>query len=90
MERTHTEWWFLQGLRFDELPSRLGVAVVTRASTAEYERTITLFDQVECRMFAGRVGRSSFETRYEFVREDGTRASTATLTLVCVDPSAPE
>ena len=31
MERAHTEWWFLRGLRFDELPSRLGVAVVTRA-----------------------------------------------------------
>ncbi|MFB4304549.1 acyl-CoA thioesterase [Actinomadura sp. GTD37] len=90
MERTHTEWWFLHGLRFDDLPSSLGVAVVTRAATAEYERTITLFDQVECRLYATRVGRTSFEMRADFIREDATRASTATLTLVCVDPSTPE
>jgi acyl-CoA thioester hydrolase len=90
MERAHTEWWFLNGLRFDELPSRLGVAVVTRASSAEYERTITLFDEVECRLYASRLGRTSFTMRADFIREDETRASTASLTLVCVDPSAPE
>lgn len=89
MERTHTEWWFLRGLRFDELPATLGVAVVTRAAAAEYERTITLFDQVECRLYTGRVGRTSFEMRTEFIRADGTRASTASLTLVCVDPGSP-
>ncbi|MGI5324699.1 acyl-CoA thioesterase [Actinomadura nitritigenes] len=89
MERTHTEWWFLRGLRFDELPSRLGVAVVTRASTAEYERTITVFDLVECRLYAGRVGRTSFEVRCDFVTGDGERASTAALTLVCVDAADP-
>ncbi|MBO2457640.1 acyl-CoA thioesterase [Actinomadura violacea] len=89
MERTHTEWWYLRGLRFDELPARLGVAVVTRASTAEYERTITLFDVVECRLFAERLGRTSFAVRGDFVTEDGDRACTAALTLVCVDAADP-
>ena len=90
MERTHTEWWFLRGLRFDELPARLGVGVVTRACHAEYERTIALFDQVECQMTAERVGRTSFVMRFDFLTEDGTRACTATLTLVCTDAETPE
>ncbi|TYB49628.1 acyl-CoA thioesterase [Actinomadura chibensis] len=90
MERTHTEWWFLRGLRFDHLPERLGVAVVTRAASAEYEKTITLFDQVECRLYADRVGRTSFTMRGDFVTGDGDRAATAVLTLVCVDPDAPD
>jgi YbgC/YbaW family acyl-CoA thioester hydrolase len=89
MERTHTEWWFLRGLRFDELPERFGAAVVTRASTAEYERTVTVFDVVDCLLFAGPLGRTSFGMRCDFVTEDGGRACTAALTLVCVDPAAP-
>lgn len=89
MERTHTEWWYLRGLRFDDLPSRLGVAVVTRAASAEYERTTTLFDLVESRLYADRLGRTSFTMRCDFFREDGDRACTATLTLVCVDPETP-
>lgn len=90
MERTHTEWWYLRGLRFDELPARLGVGVVTRASTAEYLRTISLFDEVECRLSAGRLGRSSFGMRCEFVGPDGRCCCTSALTLVCVDAAAPD
>lgn len=85
MERTHTEWWFLRGLRFDELADRFGVSLVTRASRAEFERTTTLFDLVECRLYAGRIGRTSFEMACDFVTEPGERACTAALTLVCID-----
>jgi acyl-CoA thioester hydrolase len=86
MERVHTEWWFLRGLRLDELASTCGVSIVTRAASAEFLWPLQLFDLVACRMNTARVGRSSFTMAFSFLTEEERPSCRAEMTLVCVGP----
>jgi acyl-CoA thioester hydrolase len=84
MERVHTEWWFLSGIRLDELSDLCGVSIVTRAASAEFLWPLRVFDLVACRMSTARVGRSSFTMAFDFLAEEGRSACTSRMTLVCV------
>jgi acyl-CoA thioester hydrolase len=87
MEHVHTEWWFLRGLRLDELSQTCGVSIVTRAASTEYLWPLKLFDLVTCRMSTARIGRSSFTMAFSFLTEEDERAAChAEMTLVCIDP----
>ncbi len=85
MERTHTEWWFLHGMRFDELPEKHGIRVVTRAAGAEFLDPLRLFETVECRMHSEHIGRTSFTQRFEFHGGAGRHTARARMSLVCLD-----
>lgn len=87
MERVHTEWWLLQGLRFDECQQLFGAVPVTRATECSYLRMTRLFDVVSCGMRVVSVGRSSYRLGFDFVREaDGQPVAEGSLTLVMAGP----
>lgn len=86
MEKVHTEYWFLRGLRFDELLRGHGAVPVTRHTECEYLVTTRLFDEIRCDMRPAHLGRTSFRMAFAFVREgDGALVARSSLTLVCVD-----
>jgi acyl-CoA thioester hydrolase len=85
MERTHTEWTFLRGVRSDHMAANWGVSTVSRASGCEYFAPAKLFDPLRCEMRLGRLGQTSFTMRYDFVRTtDDTLMCVGTMTLVFV------
>lgn len=86
MEKAHTEYWLLRGLRFDHLMERFGSIPVTRQTECEYLVTTRLFDEIGCEMRPGRLGRTSFRMGFTFVREaDRAVVARSSLTLVCMD-----
>ncbi len=86
MERTHTEWTYLAGVRTDRMMARWGVTTVSRHSSVSYERPALLFDPITCAMRLDRLGTTSLTTRYDFThREDGGTLAVGTMTLVFVD-----
>lgn len=84
MEKAHTEYWLLRGLRFDELLSTYGAVPVTRHTECEYLAMARLFDEIRCEMRLAYVGRTSYRMAFTFLREAEVVARSS-LTLVCVD-----
>lgn len=87
MERTHTEWTFLRGVRSDEMAANWGVSTVSRASGCDYLAPALLYDPLRCEMRLGRLGETSFTTRYDFRRlTDDVVTCVGRMTLVFVGP----
>ncbi len=85
-ERTSSEWWVAQGYRIDELPQRLGVVLVSRSAGCEYLAPTRVLDRLACRMYFGRVGRTSATFAFDVDRlDDGVRVAEGFNTLVTVD-----
>jgi YbgC/YbaW family acyl-CoA thioester hydrolase len=88
MERVHTDWTCLQGLRTDEMLSSHHVTTVSRHSAVTYEHPARLFDAIRCSMRLDRLGASSYTSRFDFVRRDDDRLlAVGTMTMVFVGPS---
>jgi YbgC/YbaW family acyl-CoA thioester hydrolase len=84
-ERTSTEWWVAQGYRLDELPSRFGVALVSRSAGCEYLAPTRVLDRLACRMHFSRVGRTSATFAFDVDRlDDGVRVAEGFNTLVTI------
>lgn len=85
MEKAHTEYCLLRGLRFDTLLASYGAVPVTRHTECEYLVTTRLFDEIRCGMRPDHVGRTSYRMAFTFVREDDHAVvARSSLTLVCV------
>ncbi len=85
-ERTSTEWWIAQGHRIDELPRRVGVALVARSAGCEYLAPTRVLDRLVCRMHFSRVGRTSATFAFDVDRlDDGVRVAEGFNTLVTID-----
>lgn len=69
MEKTHTEFWLLRGLRFDELLGTYGAVPITRHTECDYLVPTRVFDEIRCEMRSAHVGRTSYRMAFTFVRE---------------------
>lgn len=49
MERTYTDWSFLNDIRTDRIGDRFGVLIVSRASSISYERSPRIYDEIAAR-----------------------------------------
>lgn len=86
MERTHTEWSYLRGVRTDRMLETWGATTVARHAGVTYQRPALLFDPISCAMRLDRIGATSFTLRFDFThREDGGTLAVGTMTLVFVD-----
>lgn len=86
MEKAHTEYWLLRGLRFDELLTGHGAVPVTRHTECEYLVTTRLFDEIRCEMRPAHLGRTSYRMAFTLVREsDQAVVARSSLTLVSMD-----
>ena len=68
MERAQSEWFYLNGLRQDELKDRHGFWTVTCHTECDYLIPVGLFDEIRLEMRLTRIGRRSFDMGYQFVR----------------------
>jgi YbgC/YbaW family acyl-CoA thioester hydrolase len=88
MERTHTEWTFLNDAPTNRHQEMWGASAVARASSCEYLRAAKLFDPLRCEMRLTGLGRTSFQLRFDFLRlTDGALMCEGQITLVFVDGS---
>jgi acyl-CoA thioester hydrolase len=86
MERTHTDWHFLRGIRNDQQFDRYGVSTVSRHSSVTYEHPARLFDPIRVEMRCGQIGTTSYTNRFDFRHRDDDRLlAVGTMTLVFVD-----
>ncbi|HEY8340743.1 MAG TPA: thioesterase family protein [Egibacteraceae bacterium] len=86
MERVHTEWAYLAGVRSDQQAERWGVSIVSRASSAEYLTSPRLHDLLRCEMRLDRLGTTSYTVRCDFRRlADDALVCVSRLTLVFID-----
>jgi len=86
MERVHTEWTYLRGIRTDLMLTNHGVSTVSRHSEVSYHRPSKIFDPLRCEMRLDALGTTSFRMRFDFThREDGGLFAVGRFTLVFVD-----
>jgi YbgC/YbaW family acyl-CoA thioester hydrolase len=85
MEHLHTEWWFLQGVRMDQILAERGVVMYTRHSSGNYRFPPTLFDLLEGRIALGRIGRTSFRLDFSFTLPNAVVAATGEMVIVTAD-----
>jgi acyl-CoA thioester hydrolase len=86
MERTHSEWHFDRDIRSDEMLDRYGVSTVSRHSSVTYEHPARLYDPIRVEMRTGRIGETSYTSRFDFVRRSDDRLlAVGTMTLVFID-----
>lgn len=87
MERVQTEWFFLNGLRQDQLSERHGFWSVTCHTECDYLVPVGLFEEIRVELRLGRVGGRSFDMTYQMVRtSDGAVVARALITVVTVTP----
>lgn len=87
MERTQSEWLFLNGLRQDELAARHGFWTVTCHTECDYLVPVGLFDEIRLDLSVARVGRGSFDMAHEMVRiADDVVVARASITIATVTP----
>lgn len=84
-ERVHGEWWFLEGIRLDEMAERWGAAFVVRHVTADYLRSPRVLDPLRASLVVEAVGRTSFTVAVRFSdRRDGAELGVVRLVAVFV------
>ncbi|TNM41976.1 acyl-CoA thioesterase [Nocardioides albidus] len=87
MERTQSEWFWLNGLRQDELKERHGFWTVTAHTACDYVEAVGLFDEIRVELRLGTVGRRSFEMLHRMVRTaDDVVVARARIRIVTVSP----
>ncbi|WP_182524324.1 acyl-CoA thioesterase [Nocardioides dongkuii] len=85
MERMQSEWFYLNGLRQDQLLERHGFWSVTCHTECDYLVPVGLFDEIRIELRLGRVGGGSFDMVHQMVRtEDEVVVARALITLVTV------
>lgn len=85
MERTQSEWLFLNDWRQDTLLERFGFWTVTRKAECEYLLPVGLYDEIELSLHIGDIGRTSFRFEHRMVRlSDGAEVARASVLNVVV------
>lgn len=85
MERTQSEWLFLNGWRQDTLLERFGFWTVTRKAECEYLLPVGLYDEIELSLHIGDIGTTSFRFEHRMVRlSDGAEVARASVLNVVV------
>lgn len=88
-ERTSTEWWCSKGVRIDQMLERHGVNIVSRASGCEYLAATRVLDLLACRMYIGRLGKTSVTFEFDMVRlADQVTVASGFNTVVTIAPGA--
>lgn len=87
MERMQSEWFWLNGLRQDELSERHGFWTVTAHTECDYLVAVGLFEEIRIDLRVGRVGRRSFDMSHTMVRtSDDVVVARALISIVSVAP----
>ncbi|MFE7244050.1 acyl-CoA thioesterase [Streptomyces sp. NPDC057580] len=87
MERMQSEWFYLNGLRQDQLADKYGFWSVTCRTECEYLVPVGLFDEIRAELRVGRIGRRSFDMRHDLRRTaDEVLVGRAGITIVTVTP----
>ncbi len=68
MERTQSEFLFLNNWRQDTLLERFGFWTVTRKVECEYLLPVGLYDEIELQLRIGSIGSTSFTFRHDMIR----------------------
>lgn len=68
MERTQSEWLYLNDWRQDSLLERHGWWTVTRKVECEYLWPVGLYDEIDLHLSIGDIGTSSFRFEHRMVR----------------------
>ncbi len=88
MERTQTEWFYLNDLGQDTLAGRFGFWTVTVHAECDYLVPVGLHDEIRLELRLGEMGHSSFVTEHTMVRTADERlVGRGRITLVTVDPA---
>lgn len=86
MERVHSEWMYLNGMRQDTMEERHGFATITRAAECEYLAPASLFQRIRISMGIGHIGRSSFRVEARMLRlDDDVVVAQGSITVVTLD-----
>ena len=87
MERLQSEWFFLNGLRQDQLAERHGFWTVTSHTECDYLVPVGLFDEIRVEIRVARIGTTSFEMDYQMRRtSDDVLVGRGLIRIVTVTP----
>lgn len=87
MERCQSAWFYASGLRQDTMLREHGFGTVTRRAECDYLAPTALYDPITVTATLAEVGRRSFTTQHEFVRDgDGVLVARGRLVIVTVEP----
>ncbi|QIG45093.1 acyl-CoA thioesterase [Nocardioides anomalus] len=87
MERCQSAWFHAHGLRQDTMLAEQGFGTVTRRAECDYLAATALYDPITVTTTIAEVGRTSFTTQHDFVRDaDGVLVARGRLVIVTVDP----
>jgi acyl-CoA thioester hydrolase len=78
------------GLPYDRLEAEHGVMCVFAATQSRFHSRTFFGDVLQVGVTVARLGQTSFTTRYEIKRPDGTLAATGELVSVCLDAGTRE
>src|SRR5699024_3841056 len=68
MERTQTEWFYLNGMRQDRIAETHGFWTATARTECDYLSQVGLFDEIRDELRLGRIGGASFRLDHQMVR----------------------
>lgn len=87
MERMQSEWFWMNGLRQDQLCEAHGFWSVTGHTECDYLVPVGLFDQIRIELRVGRIGTTSFDMVHHMVRtSDEVLVARALIRVVTVTP----
>jgi acyl-CoA thioester hydrolase len=87
MERLQSEWFWMNGLRQDQLAEQHGFWSVTCRTECDYLVPVGLFDHIRAELRLGRAGRRSFDMVHHLVRtEDETLVGRGLIRVATVTP----
>lgn len=87
MERMQSEWFWMNGLRQDQLSEEHGFWSVTGHTECDYLVPVGLFDQIRIELRIGRIGTKSFDMEHRMVRtSDEVLVGRGLIRVVTVTP----
>lgn len=86
MERTQTEWFYLNGLRQDQIARTHGFWTATVRTECDYLVQVGLFDEITDELRVGRIGGGSYRLDHRMVRADGVVVARSSVTSATLSP----